>query len=89
MQQRFFTVYEDGSFQTHATAKEAKDEAEAALEESRDSAGDGWSEDVHNICWGRSEEQVTRVSAKKAPEGSPFDELWEFELLPFKEEVAP
>jgi hypothetical protein len=83
--QRFF-CFDGYSFQTHATEDEARNEAAGALECARDAAGDGWKEEVEQICWGRIEEQVELTSSEKAPEGSPFDTLDEYALRGFADE---
>jgi len=50
--------YCDGDFQTHETAEEAKETAEECLSYFRDVAGEGWSDESMNICWGEVRQHV-------------------------------
>jgi len=64
----------------YATEVEARDRAEALLEEERDDSGDGWNEHVNQICYGRVMGRVEQIKCAPAPEGSGFDEYWDFAL---------
>ena len=68
---------------TYATAPEAKAAAEGALESERDNAPEGWSEDVHEICWGRLHGYIAQTECRPAtPEdNTDADEYWDFELV--------
>jgi len=79
---RFFVYDPECGFETYTTAKEAEEAAEGILEEYRDNAGDGWDECVASLCWGEIREQVVQTDRRPAPEGSSFDEYWDFGLKP-------
>jgi hypothetical protein len=65
----------------HATAEEAKREAECSLDAIRDYAGEeGWDEDVESICWGKIEQVATACRERPATEGSPWDFIYDVEL---------
>lgn len=69
---------EDG-FERHAT--EARATAERTLDMERDNAGDGWSECVEEICYGRVCGEVRQTSRTPADEGSEFDEMVDYGLV--------
>lgn len=81
MMDRFFVYDPECGFETYATAKEAEEAAEGILEAYRDDAGDGWDECVTNLCWGEIREQAVQTDCNPAPEGSAFDEYWDFGLV--------
>jgi hypothetical protein len=64
------------------TKEEAQSRAEWNFEQERIYAGDGWDENVDEICWGKVIQKVERTSCKEAPPDSDFDEIWEYDLLP-------
>jgi len=71
----------------YATEDEAHARAEELLEEERDESGDsGWNEHVTDICYGRVVGSVVQTKSEPAPEGSAFDEYWEFALKTHEEE---
>ena len=55
---RFFSYDPNDRVRFHATAEEAKAEAQHAFDMYRDEAGDGWDESVGDVCWGEVKEQV-------------------------------
>lgn len=48
----YFSYGSEFSFECHKTAEEAIAAAEAAIDDYRGDACDGWSEEVESICWG-------------------------------------
>jgi hypothetical protein len=64
MKHRYFSYDPDGDdFKTHATAEEAKQAAQDAIDISID--GNEWAEFVDQICWGEIREQSTQCDVKK------------------------
>ena len=61
---RFFSYDPNDRIRFHATAEEAKAEAEYALELYREEAGDGWDENVDEIMWGEIKELVQETSRR-------------------------
>lgn len=53
------------SFESHATAEEARAKAQESLDYCRDEAGDGWPEEVTSICWGRVYGEVQETERRK------------------------
>lgn len=84
----FFSNDPNGSgFNFHDTAEEAQQEAQAALECEQGLAGDGWSEEVTCICWGKVQATVQETSRRNRTEEDThtapnIDEIVEYELLP-------
>jgi hypothetical protein len=77
----WYSIDSEGCIEMHETEDEARRAAEAALEEARDVAPDGWPEFTEAIQWGRLQpRQRVAKTTEPAPEGSEFDELWDFEL---------
>ena len=61
-------------FETHATETAARERAEKALQYEKDeAAGDGWNEEVTQICWGKVAQQVEETSRKQRPPDSELD----------------
>ena len=54
----YFSYGSEFSFECHKTAEEAIAAAEAAIDDYRGDACDGWSEEVESICWGVIIQQV-------------------------------
>jgi hypothetical protein len=84
---KWFSYDPETGIEFHETEEEAKRLAEECLDEHRNNAVDGWSEDVYQLCWGEIKESTDRVSCKPAPEDSEFDEMWEFELRPLEQKL--
>lgn len=83
--QRFFSYSPNGSgLEFHATAEEAQAKADAELDEERDNSGDGWSEEVDQICWGEVRQRAvcTEVPAEEGAtfEGEPIDHYESYDL---------
>jgi hypothetical protein len=88
---RFFSYSPNGSgLEFHATAEEAQAEAESQLDEERDLAGEGWSEEVGSICWGEVRQRAvcTEVPAEEGAtfEGEPIDHYESYNLTDFPAE---
>jgi len=49
---KFFSYDPDDGFELHATADEAKERAQGAIDLYREEASDGWPEEVDGVCWG-------------------------------------
>ena len=61
-------------FETHDTETAARERAEKALQYEKDeAAGDGWNEEVTQICWGKVAQQVEETSRKDRPPDSELD----------------
>ncbi|HAH4083824.1 TPA: ead/Ea22-like family protein [Escherichia coli] len=61
----YFSYGSEYSFECHKTAEEAIAAAEAAIDDYRGDACDGWSEEVESICWGVIIQQATKVGERK------------------------
>lgn len=94
---RFFSYDPDGyGIELHATAKEAKAAAEAALQAYRDDAADGWNESVDGVCWGEIRERTEVISRQTGCEvwecgddceGHEYDEYIDYGLVPLDKEA--
>jgi hypothetical protein len=61
-------------FETHDTETAARERAEKALQYEKDeAAGDGWNEEVTQICWGKVAQKVEETSRKQRPPDSELD----------------
>ena len=56
---KFFSYDPDDGFELHATADEAKERAQGAIDLYREEASDGWPEEVDGVCWGEVRQQAT------------------------------
>lgn len=67
--------YDPGDgFETHDTEAAARERAEKALQYYKDeAAGDGWSDEVTQVCWGKVAQQVEETSRKQRPPDSELD----------------
>lgn len=62
---KFFSHTLEG-FQLHHTLEEARKAAADAFEADRETAAeDGWSDDVHRICWGPLGGRVVEISRQE------------------------
>lgn len=77
---RFFAVDQDRNVEFFETADAAREWAATALEHEQDRAGDGWREDVTQICWGEIKQQVAMTKSTPTP-GGQFDSIDEYELV--------
>ncbi|EPJ3261370.1 TPA: ead/Ea22-like family protein [Escherichia coli] len=88
----YFSYGSEFSFECHKTAEEAIAAAEAAIDDYRGDACDGWSEEVESICWGVIIQQATKVGERKkrkCDRVSPWIErVCDYELRPDVETPA-
>ncbi|HFV8023459.1 ead/Ea22-like family protein [Escherichia coli] len=88
----YFSYGSEFSFECHKTAEEAIAAAEAAIDDYRGDACDGWSEEVESICWGVVIQQATKVGERKkrkCDRVSPWIErVCDYELRPNVETPA-
>ncbi|HDD9437506.1 TPA: hypothetical protein PBQ57_002890 [Escherichia coli] len=88
----YFSYGSEFSFKCHKTAEEAIAAAEAAIDDYRGDASDGWSEEVESICWGVIIQQATKVGERKkrkCDRVSPWIErVCDYELRPNVETPA-
>ena len=88
----YFSYGAEFSFECHKTAEEAIAAAEAAIDDYRGDACDGWSEEVESICWGVIIQQATKVGERKkrkCDRVSPWIErVCDYELRPNVETPA-
>lgn len=64
----FFAYDRDDGMHFFATAEEAKKHAESQLESHAEYAsGDGWLEEVTDVCWGEITERATRTNYRERP----------------------
>lgn len=54
---KFFMFDPDNGFETYKTAEEAKAAAEEAIDYYRGDAGDGWPDEVSQVCWGEIKQE--------------------------------
>ncbi|MFP2164571.1 hypothetical protein ACLEYI_06305 [Enterobacter ludwigii] len=60
----FFSYGSEHDFELHKTAKDAAEAAEAAIDDYRGDACDGWSDEVDSICWGVVMQSSTKVGER-------------------------
>ncbi|MBV5079182.1 ead/Ea22-like family protein [Escherichia coli] len=88
----YFSYSSEFSFECHKTAEEAIAAAEAAIDDYRGDACDGWSEEVESICWGVIIQQATKIGERKkrkCDRVSPWIErVCDYELRPNVETPA-
>lgn len=79
---------EGAGFMFHDTETEAKAAAETSLQDERDCAPEGWSENVELICWGEVVQRVKETMSRPATEedglSSGIEIYADYELLPVK-----
>ncbi len=82
----FFSYGSEHCFEHHKTAQDAIDAAEAAIDDYRGDACDGWSEEVDSICWGVIIQTSTKVGERPRTEDDHCDPAIEtvcdYALLP-------
>lgn len=82
----YFSYGSEHNFEWHKTAKEAVEEAEAAIDDYRGDACDGWSEEVDSICWGIIMQSSTKVGERPRNEDDrcdpAIDTVCDYALLP-------
>lgn len=82
----YFSYGSEHNFEWHKTAKEAVEAAEAAIDDYRGDACDGWSEEVGSICWGIIMQSSTKVGERPRNEDDrcdpAIDTVCDYALLP-------
>lgn len=82
----YFTYGSEHNFEWHKTAEEAIESAEAAIDDYRGDACDGWSEEVDSICWGIIMQSSTKVGERPRNEDDccdpAIDTICDYALLP-------
>ncbi|EFH4982675.1 hypothetical protein F9416_01455 [Escherichia coli] len=82
----YFSYGSEHNFEWHKTAEEAIESAEAAIDDYRGGACDGWSEEVDSICWGIIMQSSTKVGERPRNEDDccdpAIDTICDYELLP-------
>jgi len=61
---KYFSYHPDEGFGLHETEEEAKQAAQNNLDYERDMACDGWSDDVHSICWGEVKQHIVETMSR-------------------------
>ena len=87
-----YNSYIDG-FMFYATAQEAIDACNEIIEYFRDEAGEGWSEEVNNTCWGIVSQVATEFNSREVTEEDHVfcdcDHVCDYRLEDVKEPVNP
>lgn len=82
----YFSYGSEHNFEWHKSAKEAVEAAEAAIDDYRGDACDGWSEEVDSICWGVIMQSSTKVGERPRSEDDrcdpEIDTVCDYALLP-------
>lgn len=82
----YFSYGSEHNFEWHKTAEEAVEAAEAAIDDYRGEACDGWSEEVDSICWGIIMQSSTKVGERPRNEDDrcdpSIDTVCDYALLP-------
>lgn len=82
----YFSYGSEHNFEWHKTAEEAVEAAEAAIDDYRGEACDGWSEEVDSICWGIIMQSSTKVGERPRNEDDccdpAIDTVCDYALLP-------
>ncbi len=82
----YFSYGSEHNFEWHKTAEEAVEAAEAAIDDYRGDACDGWSEEVDSICWGIIMQSSTKVGERPRNEEDrcdpAIDTICDYALLP-------
>lgn len=60
----WFSYCPNCGLESHATEKEASDNANRHLEHYREDAPDGWSDEVNDVCWGEIKEVVKETERR-------------------------
>ena len=76
----YFSYSPDDGFEFHNSKDAAIKSAIEALKLEGDRAGDGWSEEVVEICWGIVCQNAQKINERPAEPGSDFDYLCEYKL---------
>ncbi|MGN8076672.1 hypothetical protein ACTJK1_19745 [Enterobacter sp. 22104] len=82
----YFSYGSEHNFEWHKTAKEAVEAAEAAIDDYRGDACDGWSEEADSVCWGIIMQSSTKVGERPRNEDDHCDPaintICDYALLP-------
>jgi len=82
----FFSYGSEHHFEWHKSAKEAIEAAEAAIDDYRGDACDGWSEEVDSVCWGVIMQSSTKVGERPRTDEDhcdpAIDTICDYALLP-------
>nr|WP_252367945.1 hypothetical protein [Escherichia coli] len=82
----YFSYGSEHNFEWHKTAEEAIESAEAAIDDYRGDACDGWSEEVDSICWGIIMQSSTKVGERPRNKDDccdpAIDTICDYALLP-------
>lgn len=85
----YFSYGSEHGFDWHKTEKEAIESAEAAIDDYRGDACDGWSEETDSICWGVILQQATKVDERPRTDDDrcdpAIDTVCDYALLPAQE----
>lgn len=86
---KYFSYDPEGDgFTLHNTAEEARKHAEDDLSCHRDNACEGWSDSVHQVCWGELKQAAFKVREMNKEEAehqgiyfdNSFDTICDYEL---------
>lgn len=82
----YFSYGSEHGFDWHKTEKEAIESAEAAIDDYRGDACDGWSEETDSVCWGVILQQATKVDERPRTDDDKcdpaIDTVCDYALLP-------
>ncbi|EOD2259927.1 hypothetical protein ACJJZF_000827 [Escherichia coli] len=82
----YFSYGSEHNFEWHRTQQAAAEAAEAAIDDYRGDACDGWSEEVDSICWGVIMQTSTKVGERPRTEEDScdpsIDTVCDYALLP-------
>lgn len=85
----YFSYGSECGFDSYKTEKEAIESAEAAIDDYRGDACDGWSEETDSICWGVILQQATKVGERPRTDDDKcdpaIDTVCDYALLPVRE----
>jgi len=68
---KFFMFDPDNGFETYQFAEQAQRAAEEAIDYYRGDAGDGWPEEVEQVCWGEIKQETIQVGLRPREEDDP------------------
>lgn len=82
----YFSYGSEHNFEWHKTQQAAVEAAEAAIDDYRGDACDGWSEEVDSVCWGVIMQRSTKVGERPRTEEDScdpsIDTVCDYALLP-------
>lgn len=87
----YFSYGSECGFDSYKTEKEAIESAEAAIDDYRGDACDGWSEETDSVCWGVILQQATKVGERPRTDDDNgsiapcIDTVCDYALLPAQE----